>query len=136
MSLHMLLQVANLAEGRLTVRISTNMRLLIGVSHQVIIELSNSMNNSITFRATEAVLVLTFKYLVLLLEVMALLDVVKGKLRTFRNNFVIAELASIKVCSIKNGHLVIVLYVLLPHKFFREELLAWVEVQREKTFVI
>jgi hypothetical protein len=99
-SLLMLLKVANLAEGSLAVVVSTNMGLLIGVSHHVIIELGDSVDDTITFRSTEVVLVSTFKYLVLLLQVVALFDVVECKLSTVCNNIIVAELASVKVFTV------------------------------------
>ena len=99
-SLLMLLKVADLAEGSLAVVVGTNMRLLISMSHHVIIELGDSVDDTITFRSSEVVLVSTFKYLVLLLEVVALLDVVEGKLSTVCNNIIVAELASVEVFTV------------------------------------
>ena len=60
---------------------------------------------------------------------MTLLHIIKLELVALSYEIGIAELASVKVFSIEDSHLVIRLDVLSVHKFFGQDFLAWMEIQ-------
>ena len=122
MWLSMLFKIAGLTKADSTD--VTLKRSFIGVRHEMCIVLTQATDHKVTDPIVIAIFKEALKQLILILITLVLFNEIEHKILTWRHQSFIPKLVWVKVLSLYNSHLVIVLNVILLHKLKWKHILS------------